>query len=76
MGGINPITKEVFLGLTNYHGLKLEENFFITGLGDHYCKNLFASRWRADMSKEEAVTLIEECMRVMFFRDKKAHDLI
>ena len=28
------------------------------------------------MSKEEAVELIEECMRVMFFRDKKAHDLI
>ena len=37
LGGINPVTKEVFLGLTNPHGTKLEENFFITGLGAHYC---------------------------------------
>ena len=76
IGGINPRTKEVFLGSSDFHGLALEQDYVITGLGNAYCQVLFANRWRADMSREEAVTLIEDCMRVMFFRDKKAHDQI
>ena len=41
-----------------------------------YCQVLFANRWHKDISKEDAVALIEDCMRVMFYRDKKAHDMI
>ena len=74
VGGINPKTKEVFLGKSNPHGTKLEADWFITGLGDHYCQVLFQNKWRADMTEQEAVALIEECIRILFIRDKKAAD--
>ena len=32
--------------------------------------------WRADISEEEARKVIEDCMRVLFYRDKKASDTI
>ena len=76
VGGVNPKTKEVFLGSSDFHGTRVMEDWIVTGLGNHYCQVLFGTRWRADMSYEEAVALIEDCMRIMFFRDKKAHDLI
>ena len=76
IGGINPKTKEVFLGRSDFHGTKIEANYIITGLGAHYCQVLLANNWKADMSYEEAVKLLESCMRVMFFRDKKAADTI
>ena len=76
IGGINKKTHEVFLGSTDLHGLKVEGNYIVTGLGMAYCQVLLENRWRADMSYEEAVALIEDCMRVLFFRDKKAHDQI
>ena len=56
--------------------MKQESNYVITGLGNHYCQVLLENRWHKDITKEDAVALIEDCMKVMFFRDKKAHDLI
>ena len=76
IGGINNKTHEVFLGSSDYHGTKIEANYIITGLGNPYCGVLLANRWRADMTYEECVVLIEDCMKVMFARDKKAHDMI
>lgn len=32
--------------------------------------------WRPDITEEEAKRLIEDCMRIMFYRDKKATDEI
>ena len=76
VGGINRTTGESFLGSSDFHGTKIEANYIITGLGNAYCQVLLANKWRADMSYEEAKALIEDCMRVMFYRDKKAHDEI
>ena len=76
IAGINDKTNEVFLGSSNFHGMKHEADYIITGLGNHYCQVLMANRWHKDITKEDAVALIEDCMKVMFFRDKKAHDLI
>ena len=76
IAGINRNTKEVFLGTSDYHGTKIEADFFATGLGLHYCQVLLQNRWKADMSEADARLLIEDCMRTMFYRDKKAHDNI
>ena len=67
---------EVFLGTSNSHGMKIEENWVATGIGNYFCQVLLTNKWRPDMTEQEARSLIEECMRVLFFRDKKAHDLI
>ena len=76
IGGINKTTGEVFLGRSDFHGTKIEADYIITGLGAHFCEVLLANNWRADMSEAEARKLMEDCMKVMFYRDKKAHDKI
>ena len=38
VGGINKKTNEVFLGTSDFHGTKIEnQDFVATGLGLHYC---------------------------------------
>jgi len=37
---------------------------------------LLHNAWREDLTEAEARAVIEDCMRVMFYRDKKAHDNI
>ena len=76
VGGINRKTGEPFLGMVDLHGLKVENDYCITGLGAHYCKVLFENQWRADMSEEEAVALMVQAHKVMHYRDKKGSDIV
>jgi 20S proteasome subunit beta 7 len=76
VGGVRADTGESFLGMIDLYGTKVEGNFLITGLGAHYCQVLMQNTWRPDLSEEEARRLIEDCMRVMWYRDKKAADEI
>jgi 20S proteasome subunit beta 7 len=38
----------------------------------HMALPLIRDRWRADMSEGEARALLEDCMRVLWYRDTKA----
>ena len=37
VGGINPHTKEVFLGQSDLYGTMVQNDWVLTGLGNHYC---------------------------------------
>ena len=76
VGGVRQDNGEAFLGMTDLYGLKLEENYLLTGLSAHYCQVLMANSWRPDLTEEEARKLLSECMTVMFYRDKKAIDTV
>ena len=76
VGGVRADNGEIFLGMVDLYGTKIEGNFLITGLGAHYCQVLMQNAWKSDLSEAEARQLMEECMRVMFYRDKKATDEI
>ena len=76
LAGIDRNTKEVFLGCSDPHGMKLQKDYFLTGLANHYCGVLFTNHWKPDMSEAEARELIETCIKIMFIRDKKAFDKI
>jgi 20S proteasome subunit beta 7 len=76
IGGVRKDNDEVFLGMVDLYGTKIEGNFLATGLASHYCQVLMQNAWRADMSEDEARKLMESCLRVMFYRDKKATDNI
>ena len=76
IAGVRRDNGEPFLGSVDLYGTKIESGYLMNGLGTHYCQVLFENNWRADMSEEEARALIEDCMRVMFYRDKKATDEI
>ena len=76
VGGVRKDTGEVFLGMTDLYGTRVEHDFLLTGLSAHYCQVLMQNGWRADISEQEAKKLLSDCMRVMFYRDKKAADTI
>jgi len=76
LGGVSKDTGKVFLGFCDLYGTRLEENYLLTGLSAHYCQVIMANSWRADMSLEEAKALLGECLKVLFYRDKKSHDLV
>ena len=76
VAGIDKSKNEVFLGNSDVFGMKLEKDYFITGLGLHYCGVIFTNNWKADMTEAEARKLVETCARVMFVYDKKSLDKI
>ena len=76
VGGVSKSNGEVFLGMSDLYGTRVEADFLLTGLSAHYCQVLMQNKWRANLTEAEARSIIEDCMRVMFYRDKKAHDNI
>mmetsp|Transcript_23812 Transcript_23812/g.44213 ORF Transcript_23812/g.44213 Transcript_23812/m.44213 type:complete len:240 (+) Transcript_23812:140-859(+) len=60
---------ESFLGTTDKIGTSYVADFVATGLGMHMALPLLRRKWRADMKEDEARALVEECMRVLFYRD-------
>jgi 20S proteasome subunit beta 7 len=76
IGGVRQDTGETFLGMVDLYGTKVEANFLLTGLAAHYCQVLMQNAWRPDLTEAEARAVIEDCMKVMFYRDKKASDEI
>lgn len=65
-----------FLGYVDLIGTAYEENFIATGFGAYLAIPLIRDRWHADMDEGEARGLIEDCMRVLFYRDCKASNRI
>ena len=43
-----------------------------TGFGAHLARPLFREKHREDMSEGEARALLEECLRVCYYRDKNS----
>ena len=76
VAGVNKDSGEFFLGSSDLYGTKLEQDFLLTGLSSYYCQVLMQNRRRDDMSEDEARALVLDCMKVMFYRDKKSHDQI
>jgi len=60
---------EPFLGTTDMIGTVFEENFVATGLGTHMALPLLRAGWRPDLSEGDARALLEQCMRVLYYRD-------
>ena len=76
IAGVSASSGESFLGQCDMYGTKVEANYLLTGLSAHYCQVLMENAWREDLSEADARGIIEQCMRVMFYRDKKALDNI
>ena len=76
VGGVSKDTGDVFLAVSDLYGTKIEQDFILTGLGSYYCQVLMQNRRRDDMSEQEARELILDCMKVMFYRDKKSIDKV
>lgn len=60
------------LGTVDQIGTSFEADFIATGLGKHVAIPLMRSRWRADLTESEARALLEDCARVLYYRDCRA----
>ncbi|CAK9253337.1 unnamed protein product [Sphagnum jensenii] len=65
-----------FLGYVDLIGTAYEENFIATGFGAYLAIPIIRDRWRADLSEGEARALVEDCLRVMYYRDCRASNRI
>ncbi len=60
------------LGYVDLRGTAFSEDYLATGFGAHMALPLIRERWRADMDEAAARTLLEDCMRVLWYRDCRA----
>ena len=65
-----------FLGYVDLIGTAYEENYIATGFGAYLAIPIIRDRWVPDMEEGEARALLEDCLRVMFYRDCKASNRI
>lgn len=67
---------EFFLGVVDRLGTTVEDNIMATGFGSYMGIPLLREKWRADMDEGEARALLEDCMKVLFYRDCRASSRI
>ena len=60
------------LGYVDLRGTAFSEDYLATGFGAHMALPLIRERWRADMDEASARTLLEDCLRVLWYRDCRA----
>jgi len=68
----NSYTNQVFLGTVDYNGTYFEDNTIATGYGAYIARPLLRKVYKPKMTEKEARDVLEDCMRVMYYRDARA----
>mmetsp|Transcript_28814 Transcript_28814/g.44258 ORF Transcript_28814/g.44258 Transcript_28814/m.44258 type:complete len:256 (-) Transcript_28814:74-841(-) len=61
-----------FLGFVDKIGTTYEDNIIATGFGSYLAIPLMREKYRPDLQEGEARALLEDCMRILFYRDCRA----
>jgi len=61
-----------FLGMVDKIGTSFSDTYIATGFGGYLALPLMREKWRPDLEEGEARALLEDCMRVLFYRDCRA----
>jgi len=64
--------QEPFLGFVDKIGTTYEDNLIATGFGSYLALPIMREKYNPDMEEGEARALLEDCMRVLFYRDCRA----
>jgi 20S proteasome subunit beta 7 len=64
------------LGLVDLRGMNYQDNTAATGYGNYIARALLRKHWREDLTREEAKKLLEDCLRVLFYRDARSANRI
>ena len=72
VAGYNNKENTPFLGYVDLIGTMYEEDYIATGFGMHLALPLIREKWNADMDEGEARALLEDCLKVLYYRDCKA----
>jgi len=71
VGGVSP-KGEKYLGMIGMIGTCYSDSHVATGFGAHLARPLFRERQYDDMPEDEARTLLEDALRVCYYRDKQS----
>lgn len=63
-----------YLGYVDLYGTLYEDDYVATGYGSYLAVPLLREKANPNMSEAEAVRLLEECMRILFYRDCRTCD--
>jgi len=69
-------SKKPFLGWVDKIGTTFEENLVATGFGSYLAIPLLREKYRPNLDEGEARALLEDCMRILFYRDCRASNRI
>lgn len=69
VGGFEDDDKTPYLGYVDSIGTAFSDNYITTGFGSHLALPLLRSHWKPNMSKGDALRLLKECLRVLYYRD-------
>jgi len=67
---------EPFLGFVDLYGSSFLDNTIATGYGAYIAQPLLRKGWKADLDARQAKQLLEDCLRVLFYRDGRAFNKI
>ncbi|EFJ08393.1 hypothetical protein SELMODRAFT_272144 [Selaginella moellendorffii] len=70
LGGVKNGKK--YLGVVSMIGVHFEDDHVATGFGQHLARPELRKQWRADMTLEEGVRLLEKCLLVLYYRDRSS----
>jgi len=67
-----------FLGYVDLHGTGFEDYTLATGYGNYLARPILRNRvgGRDDITEDEARKMLEDCMRVLFYRDARTIDKV
>jgi 20S proteasome subunit beta 7 len=65
-----------FLGMVDKIGTTVKDSIIATGFGSYIAMPLLRDKWRPNLTEAEARTLLEDCCRVLFYRDCRASSTI
>ena len=65
-----------FLGVVDKIGTAYEDDILATGFGGYIALPLMREKYRADMEEGEARALLEDCLRILFYRDCRASNRV
>lgn len=61
-----------FLGTVGMIGTNYTDVTIATGFGNHLARPILRERHRPDMDEREALELLHDCLRVLYYRDKNS----
>lgn len=78
MGGLDWDKKPLLYSLDQF-GTLIQSNYIVVGMAQYFCNAIISPLYPKnpeELSEEEALSLIEKCFRVLFYRDTKAGNTI
>ena len=76
VAGVRKETGEATISYVDMNGLKIDGPYRATSLGNYFCQVLIENSHKEDMSEADAIKLLEDCQRVLFYKDKRCTDEI